>query len=36
MLIKINGEEINVEEGSTNQDEIDQSNPPYTTGSIKS
>lgn len=34
MLIKINGEEMNVAEGSTIQDVIDESNAPYTPGSI--
>ena len=34
MLIKINGEEIDVAEGSTIQDVIDETNAPYTPGSI--
>ena len=34
MLIKINGKEMNVAEGSTIQDVIDESNAPYTPGSI--
>lgn len=34
MLIKINGEEINVAEGSSIQDVIDETNAPYTPGSI--
>ena len=34
MLIKVNGEEMDVAEGSTIQDVIDESNAPYTPGSI--
>ncbi|MBQ6098479.1 MAG: methanogenesis marker 3 protein [Methanobrevibacter sp.] len=34
MLIKINGEEIDVAEGSSIQDVIDETNAPYTPGSI--
>ncbi|WP_298502504.1 methanogenesis marker 3 protein [uncultured Methanobrevibacter sp.] len=34
MLIKINGEEIDVAEGSSIQDVIDKTNAPYTPGSI--
>lgn len=34
MLIKINGEEIDVAEASTIQDVIDETNAPYTPGSI--
>ena len=34
MLIKINGEERNVAEDSTIQDVIDETNAPYTPGSI--
>ena len=34
MLIKVNGEEIDVAEGSTIQDVIAQTNAPYTPGSI--
>jgi len=34
MLIKINGEEVNVADGSTIQDVIDETNAPYTPGSI--
>lgn len=34
MLIKINGEEFNVAEGSTIQDVIEETNAPYTPGSI--
>ena len=34
MLIKINGEEVNVDDGSTIQDVISQTNAPYTPGSI--
>ena len=34
MLIKINGEEINVADASTIQDVIDETNAPYTPGSI--
>ncbi|WP_298522787.1 methanogenesis marker 3 protein [uncultured Methanobrevibacter sp.] len=34
MLIKINGEEIDVADGSSIQDVIDQTNAPYTPGSI--
>ncbi|WP_296858767.1 methanogenesis marker 3 protein [uncultured Methanobrevibacter sp.] len=34
MLIKINGEELNVADGSTIQDVIEESNAPYTPGSI--
>ncbi len=34
MLIKINGEEIDVADGSTIQDVIDETNAPYTPGSI--
>ncbi|MBR2558485.1 MAG: methanogenesis marker 3 protein [Methanobrevibacter sp.] len=34
MLIKINGEEIDVADGSTIQDVIDKTNAPYTPGSI--
>ena len=34
MLIKINGEEVNVADASTIQDVIDETNAPYTPGSI--
>lgn len=34
MLIKINGEEIDVAEGSSIQDVIDETNAPYTPGSV--
>lgn len=34
MLVKINGENIDVAEGSTIQDVIDETNAPYTPGSI--
>ena len=34
MIIKINGEEIDVAEGSSIQDVIDETNAPYTPGSI--
>ncbi|MBQ2831481.1 methanogenesis marker 3 protein [Methanobrevibacter sp.] len=34
MLIKINGEEIDVAEGSSIQDVIDKTNAPYTPGSV--
>lgn len=34
MLIKVNGEEIDVADGSTIQDVIDETNAPYTPGSI--
>ena len=34
MLIKVNGKEIDVAEGSTIQDVIDETNAPYTPGSI--
>ena len=34
MLIKINGEELDVAEGSTIQDVIVETNAPYTPGSI--
>ena len=34
MLIKINGEEVDVADSSTIQDVIDQTNAPYTPGSI--
>jgi putative methanogenesis marker protein 3 len=34
MLIKINGEEVNVADGSTIQDVIDETNAPYTPGSV--
>ena len=34
MLIKINGEEIEVADASTIQDVIDETNAPYTPGSI--
>ena len=34
MLIKINGEEIDVAEGSSIQDVIEETNAPYTPGSI--
>lgn len=34
MLIKVNGEEMDVAEGSTIQEAIDESNAPYTPGSI--
>ena len=34
MLIKINGEEIEVADGSSIQDVIDETNAPYTPGSI--
>ena len=34
MLIKINGEEIDVADASTIQDVIDETNAPYTPGSI--
>ena len=34
MLIKINGEEIDVAEASTIQDVIDETDAPYTPGSI--
>ena len=34
MLIKINGEEMDVAEGSSIQDVIAETNAPYTPGSI--
>ena len=34
MLIKVNGKEIDVAEGSSIQDVIDETNAPYTPGSI--
>ena len=34
MLIKINGEEINIKDGSTIKDAIEYSNAPYNPGSI--
>ena len=34
MLIKVNGKEVDVAEGSTIQDVIEKTNAPYTPGSI--